>query len=185
MKKEVFNTYRERVASMAIGTVLEIGFGSGLNLPYYKNIDKLHALEPNVNLYKLSNCESVSQSFPIIHLSDMAEKISLADDSMDTVISTWTLCSINDPKQALVEIRRVLRPNGKFIFVEHGLSPNKTTKTAQHLLTPITKHLTGNCHLDRDITNLITQSGFTIEKIETFKEKGKPLMFSFCGIAKK
>lgn len=185
MKDANFTKHRKDVAGAASGIVLEIGFGTGLNLPYYKNVSKLYALDPSRELYELARNTSESISFPLEHLQASAEKIPLADDSVDTVVSTWTLCSIPRPELALKEIYRVLKPDGKFVFIEHGKSPRKLTSNIQKCITPVSKHLTGGCHLDREIDALISANGFTIQKLETFQRKSGSLLFMYKGVATK
>lgn len=178
-----FNSARESVARQAVGTVLEIGFGSGYNLPFYKNITKLYALEPSTELIALAKDRIDAAPFPIIVQSSSAEKIPLGDASVDTVISTWTLCSIPNVLNALREIIRVLKPNGKFVFAEHGRSSRKMAMILQRLITPIYKNFAGNCHLDREIDSLIVETGLKIISIEKMPESGRPLMFSYKGVA--
>ncbi len=183
MGKQDFNTTRSSIASKATGVVLEIGFGSGYNLPFYKNIEKLYALEPSLELYNLATDRIKKVSFPITFLQNSAEKIPLADDSVDSVISTWTLCSIANVDRALSEVCRVLKPNGKFIFAEHGKSDRKFSFKIQKLITPITKRFAGNCHLDREIDASIMKAGFRLTSLEKYPESGRPLMFSYIGAA--
>jgi ubiquinone/menaquinone biosynthesis C-methylase UbiE len=135
MKREEMNKLRPGVVEGASGVVLEIGFGSGLNLPYYKNTSKLYALDPSRELYELSKDKTGSASFPIEYLEASAEKIPLPDNSVDTVVSAWTLCSIPHPEIALREVVRVLKPNEKFMFIEHGTSPKSFWKNMQKLET--------------------------------------------------
>lgn len=185
MKNKDMQNLRPSVVEQASGTVLEIGFGSGPNIPYYKNVTKLYALEPSKELYNLGK-ENISQAkFPIEYLNASAEKIPLVDNSVDSVVSTWTLCSIPHPEIALQEIRRVLKPNGKFIFIEHGKSPENLAFKIQKFLTPIYKRIAGGCHLDRDIDKLIQDTGFTIENLEKFQLKSKPLAFMYKGVGMK
>ena len=178
-----FKKHRSSVVGHASGIVLEIGFGSGLNIPYYKEVTKLYALEPSDGLFALSQEETKSYPFPIEHLRVSAEEIPLADDSVDSVVSTWTLCSIPHPEIALREIFRVLRPGGKFLFIEHGKSPRRIVFWLQRILTPISKHITWGCHMDRDMERLIIAAGFKIQEIEKFDHNFKPLGFTYKGIA--
>lgn len=172
---------RVELVSEAKGIVLEIGFGSGLNLPYYQNISTLYALEPSLELYKLTDFKQAS--FPIQHLEASAEKIPLPDASVDYVVSAWTLCSIPNPDLALKEIYRVLKPTGKFLFVEHGKARNKYIRCLQRLGTFGSKCMCGGCHLDREIDWLIINAGFTFDKIESPTNTNN--LFRYKGTAKR
>lgn len=187
MKSTSLDKDRSDVAIQADGVVLEIGFGSGLNLPYYKNINKLYALDISQELYDLAQ-ENISElSFPIEFIKSSAEDIPLSDNSIDSVVSTWSLCSIPNPSLALKEIFRVLKPDGKFSFVEHGKSPRSLVFKLQNFLTPASKRLAGGCHMNRDVEKLILNAGFEFEKLEKFAKSGQPLGFTYkgIGIAKK
>lgn len=166
--KRDYDAERSEVAAQAAGVVLEIGAGSGPNIPFYKGITKLYALEPSEKLWDLADARTEQASFPIKFMQESAEKIPLPDHTVDTAVSTWTMCSIPHPQKALQEVRRVLRPGGKFIFVEHGQSPGVRSATWQRRLTPAWKALTGGCHLDRDIESLLAGAGFE----EVHMEKG-------------
>ncbi len=185
MGSRLFNGTRSKIVESAKGIVLEIGFGSGYNLPFYNNVSKLYALDPSRELYDLAMGRIAEVSFPVEYLQDSAEHISLKENSVDTVVSTWTLCSIPDLVKALREIKRVLKPGGKFLFVEHGQSPKLVNSVVQKLVTPVSRHFTGNCHLDRKIDFFIKESGLVIETIEMFPEKRRPLMFFYRGVALK
>lgn len=177
--------HRPDVAGEASGIVLEIGFGSGLNLPYYKNVTKLYALDPSQELYNLAKDRIQKVSFPTEHIQASAEKIPLENNSIDLVVSTWSLCSIPHPEIALKEIFRVLKLGGIFAFIEHGKSPKSFIFKLQKILTPFSKRLAGGCHLDREIDELIKEAGFDFIKLETFQQKSKPLAFMYKGIAVK
>ncbi len=180
-----FNETRSEVVGPANGIVLEIGFGSGYNLPFYKEIVKLYALDPSRELYNYSKDRVDSVAFPVEYFQCSAEEIPLKNDTVDTVVSTWTLCSIPNLAKAMKEIRRVLKPGGRFLFVEHGQSPKKINSMVQKLVTPITRLYAGNCHLDRKIDDFIRDSGLTITNLEILPEEGRPLMFSYLGVAVK
>ena len=156
------------------GTCLEIGFGTGLNLAFYQNIDLLYALEPSQELWDLASDRLKQTNFEVKQIIGVAENIPLADASVDHVISTWTMCSIAKLPEALAEIHRVLKPNGTFSFVEHVLSDNKKLQTLQHLLTPVQKKLADGCHLNRDIERIITDAGFRPVEMNYFDAKGIP-----------
>ncbi len=183
MKNRDFDVYRAEVAGEANGITLEIGFGSGLNLPYYKNIDKLYALDPSRELFDMAAKEIERISFPLERLVASAENIPLSDSSIDCVVSTWTMCSIPCPEVALREIFRVLKPGGKFSFIEHGKSPSAYVYMMQNFFTPISKRIAGGCHMNRDIERYIIDAGFEIQKIQKFTQRLRPLGFMYKGVA--
>ena len=183
MKNKDLKQHRQDVVSKLSGRGLEIGFGSGLNLPYYKNISHLYALEPATELYALGNEAIRNADFTIEHLKNSAEHISLPDNSLDFVVSTWTLCSIPQVNTALMEIYRVLKPGGTLTFIEHGKSPKNLVSHIQNILTPASKVVAGGCHLNRDIEQLIIDANFQIQKLEKFSQLGKPLAYMYKGTA--
>ena len=183
LDKTKMNKHRPDIANQATGVVLEIGFGSGLNLPYYKNITKLYALDPSQGLYDIAKKRIEQVNFQVEHIQASAEKIPLADNSIDTVVSTWTLCSISNPNLALKEVLRILKPGGKFIFIEHGKSPRPFIAKIQKIINPISKCIAGGCHQDREIDKLINEAGFEIQKIEKFQENSNPFAFMYKGVA--
>ena len=183
MKNAEMEKQRVDVVSQASGLVLEIGFGSGLNLPYYKNIIKLYALDPSRESYDLAREQAEQAPFKVEYIHASAEEVPLASHTIDFVVSTWNLCSIPHPDIALKEIFRILKPGGRFIFIEHGKSPKGAVAKIQKLLTPISKSLLGGCHLDREIDRLIGSVGFEIEKLERFQQKTRWLAFMYRGVA--
>lgn len=183
MGGEELKKIRREVLQDARGVVLELGVGPGYNIPLYNNISKLYALEPSGELVEIAKTRVGGVSFPVEFLSVGAESIPLPDHSIDTVVSTWTLCSVSDPQKVLQEIRRVLKPQGKFVFADHGASPRMGVRLAQKLFTAVSKYFTGNCHYDRDIERLIKEAGFKIEGIEYFPEDHKPLIYNYQGAA--
>lgn len=186
MGREEMNEVRARVVADASGVVVEIGFGSGYNLPFYKNVTKFYALEPSAELFALGRERIEQSAFPVQHLQGGAEAISLPDNSVDTVVSTWTLCSVAHPEQVMREIYRVLVPGGKFIFFEHGLSSKELHAKVQKFVTPVRRHFTGNCHADRAIDTLIASAGFTVQNLKKFSpEEGSLLLFYYDGVAVK
>jgi ubiquinone/menaquinone biosynthesis C-methylase UbiE len=161
--------HRTETLAVAKGEVLEIGFGSGLNLAYYpQTVSRITAVDINPGMEKLARKKIAASSIPVEFLLIDGEQLPFKDQSFDTVVSTWTLCSIEGVAQALREIRRVLKADGKFIFIEHGLSPELKTQKWQHRLNPIQKKLAGNCHLNRAIRPLIEGQGFTIEQLKEY-----------------
>lgn len=148
------------------GEVLEIGFGTGLNIPFYQGVDTLYALEPNLNIYQLSLDRVQMAPFYVKHVQAKAEHLPFADASLDHIVSTWTLCSVNNLDQTLAEIRRVLKPHGVFHFVEHVRhDTSRRIQTLQNVLTPIQIRLADGCHLNRNLEKELNRSGFKwIEK---------------------
>lgn len=185
MRNRELTPYRERVVSRAEGRVLEIGIGSGLNLPFYgTRVEQIIGLEPAARLLEMAQDRSGRSKQPVTFVSGSAEAIPLDDHSIDTVVTTWTLCSIPDAVGALKEMRRVLRPGGQLLFVEHGLAPEDTIQKWQNRLTPLWKRIGGGCHLNRPIRTLIESAGFNITSLDTGYVKGpKPMTFLYEGRA--
>ena len=157
------------------GDVLEIGFGTGLNVPFYQNINTLYALEPSAEIYHLAQERVHQANFDIQHIQASAEKLPFADQSLDHVVSTWTLCSIAALDQALDEIYRVLKPTGTFHLVEHVLhNENATVRRLQNVLTPLQKRVADGCHLNRNIETLLIQHGFDYIEKQYFDAQGIP-----------
>mgnify|MGYP003515145599 FL=1 len=155
--------------------VLEIGFGTGLNLPFYQLVDKLYALEPNADIFRLAETRIQQAAFPVEHIQASAENLPFAANSLQHVVSTWTLCSIPDLEQSLKEIYRVLQPGGTLHVVEHVLNrQNLKIQRLQHLLTPIQKKVADGCHLNRDIENALLETGFEIESLNYIDAAGLP-----------
>lgn len=185
MRNKEVKRYRRKLIPAAAGEVLEIGAGSGLNLPFYgSTVRRLHALEPSEALLRMASRKVPGALFPVELLRGSAEEIPLADRSVDTVVSTWTLCSIPDVARALREARRVLRPGGSLLFVEHGHAPDASVATWQRRIEPLWKPLAGGCHLTRRIDQLIRDAGFSISELENEYLKGpRPLTYTYCGRA--
>jgi len=177
---------RSKVVPLAKGRILEIGIGSGLNLPFFdsSHVDHVWGLDPSVQMRKMA--EKRAKHFPFtvefIGLSD--NEIPLASDSADTVLVTYTLCTIPDVVQALGEMRRVLMPGGELVFCEHGSAPDASIRRWQDRLNPIWKKMGGGCNLNRQIPDLIVQGGFKINRLETMYLSGlKPASFNYLGSA--
>lgn len=185
MRNRRLMPYRERVISTAEGRVLEIGVGSGLNLPLYSaRVREILGLEPAPRLLTMSRHVASRLLLPVKFIEGSAESIPLEDRSVDTVVTTWTLCTITAVTQALHEMRRVLRPDGQLLFVEHGLSPDDNVRKWQDWLTPAWKRIGGGCHLNRPIRMIVEKAGFTITRLETGYMKGpKPMTFLYEGRA--
>jgi ubiquinone/menaquinone biosynthesis C-methylase UbiE len=186
MRNEEVKRYRGKVIPTASGEVLEIGAGSGLNLAFYgSQVLRLHALEPSEALLRMASRKLPGASFPVELLRGSAEQIPLADGAIDTVVTTWTLCSIPDVAKALREARRVLKPGGSLLFVEHGHAPDASVAAWQRRIEPLWKPLAGGCHLTRRIDELIGAAGFEIIELENEYLKGpRPLTYTYCGRAR-
>jgi len=186
MRQERLSAYRRRLLSDAEGRVLEIGVGSGLNLQFYgPATSELLALDPSPELLAMARKAAPAAPFPVAWLEASAEAIPLASHSVDTAVSTWTLCSVPDAARALAEIRRVLKPGGRLLFVEHGRAPDASVRWWQDQLTPLWKHVAGGCHLNRAAPDLVEAAGFRIERLETGYMPGpRPLTFMYEGRAR-
>jgi ubiquinone/menaquinone biosynthesis C-methylase UbiE len=166
---------RERVCQGLHGQLVEVGFGSGLNIPYYPaTVERVAAIEPADTGWNLGGKRRAGTGVPIERNGLDGQSLPLADDSCDTALSTFTLCTIPDVEAALDEIRRVLKPGGALHFLEHGLAPDESVRRWQHRLEPMQKRLFGGCHLTRPVAELLTKAGFTITEIDVFYEKSAP-----------
>jgi len=177
---------RAKVVPQARGEVLELGFGSGLNLSHYDTgaVRRIRALEPSVEMWELAGSAVATSPLAVEHLASSAEEIPLADSSVDTVVVTYTLCTIPDPGRALREARRVLAPGGRLLFCEHGLAPDPSVRRWQSRLSPVWRRLAGGCRLDRDIPALIGSGGFALESLSTMYLPGwRPASYNFWGTA--
>jgi ubiquinone/menaquinone biosynthesis C-methylase UbiE len=168
----------------ARGEVLEVGIGSGLNLPFYSSeVRHVYGVDPSLELQRMArkrvglmDVEFLSQS--------VEEPLPLANATIDTVVLTWTLCSIADPQRALQEMRRVLKASGRLIFVEHGRAPDPRVVVWQERLTPLWKRIGGGCHLNRKIDEIIKGAGFQISGLATSYIPGpRPMTFTYQGVA--
>jgi ubiquinone/menaquinone biosynthesis C-methylase UbiE len=185
MGLEQLKAYRARVVGGAKGRVLEIGIGSGLNLPFYGDaVEEVIGVDPSHELLAIAGRAAIRSSRKIRLLERSAESLPLDDRSVDTVVVTWALCSIPDPVAALREARRVLKPGGEFRFVEHGLSPDLGVRKWQHRLTPVWARCTGGCHLDRKTDALLRAAGFGVIALTTGYARGpRPLTYLYEGSA--
>ena len=169
---------RSRVCEGLHGQVVEIGFGSGHNVPFYPDaVSEVIAIEPADLGWKLAQKRVADASVPVQRSGLDGQSLPLPDGSCDSALSTWTLCTIPDATAALREVRRVLKPGGTLHFVEHGLAPDERVQRWQHRLEPMNKRLLGGCHLTREIVDLVTSAGFTIAEVDVFYEKGAPKPF--------
>lgn len=185
MRQKQLVRYRRAVVGAARGKVLEVGVGSGLNFPFYgKPVERVVGLDPSPRLVALARKRAVAAKVPIELLLGSATAIPLPDSSVDTVVLTWTLCSIPDARAALAEMRRVLKPDGQLLFVEHGLSPERHVERWQHRLTPLWRHIAGGCHLDRKMDDLVRSAEFDLKALHTEYAPGpRPMTFMYNGCA--
>ena len=175
MARPAFSQLREALLQLASGEVLEIGFGTGLNLRHYPTtITRLSIVDPATLLPAKVSRRMAAAPYPIQTTHVTAENLPFPDQQFETVVSTWTLCTIPDPVQALQEVARVLKPEGHFLFLEHGRSEDQKIAAWQDRLNPIQNVMGCGCHLNRQIDRLITQSGLTIAHLDRFSMQGVP-----------
>ena len=186
MRNEETTRLREKWLPAASGDVLEIGIGSGLNLPFYSpQVQSIYGVDPSIELQRMARKKASAVGVPVNFLTQSAdEPLPLHDASMDTVVVTWSLCSIPNPSRALLEVRRVLKINGLLIFIEHGRAPDPGVAAWQDRLTPAWKWIGGGCHLNRKMDELITAAGFHIAELETCYLPGpQPMTYTYQGLA--
>jgi ubiquinone/menaquinone biosynthesis C-methylase UbiE len=178
---------RQRIVPLAQGTVLEIGVGPGVNFVHYDpaRVSKLYALEPNPGMVRLAERQRRRTKLDVEFLGLPGERIPLGEGTVDTVVSTFTFCTIPGVVEAIRGVGRVLRPGGRLLFFEHGLSPDARVRRWQQRWEPILYRVFAGCHLTRDIPSLITQGGFQIEQMETAYLASFPKSWAYCwwGIA--
>ena len=178
---------REKVVPHAEGRVLEIGMGSGINIAYYDpgKVEKVWGLEPSLGMRKKAQPRVDAARFELEWLDLPGEEIPLDDDSVDTVVLTYTLCTIPDWLTAVRQMRRVLKPGGKLLFSEHGKAPDAAVSKWQARLNPLWMNIAGGCHLNRDIPRLLTEGGFTVKELETLYVPSTPRFagFTYWGYA--
>jgi ubiquinone/menaquinone biosynthesis C-methylase UbiE len=166
---------RERVCAGLHGQVVEIGFGSGHNVPFYPDtVQRVAAIEPSQLSWRLAQDRMSASPVTADQAGHDGQSLPFADNSFDAALSTWTLCTIPDPHLALTEVRRVLVPGGTLHFIEHGLAPDENVQRWQRRLEPINKRVAGGCHLTRPILDLLKTAGFTVQEVDVFYEKGAP-----------
>lgn len=177
---------RSRIVPQATGNVLEIGIGSGLNLQFYdsKKVSSIVGVDPAAEMQALAHKRAAAISIPVEMLAVDVHGIHAETDRFDTIVMTFTLCSIHEPIPALQEMARVLKPGGRLLFCEHGLAPDASVERWQHRLTPLWKPIAGGCHLNRDIPALIEAGGFIIEELEaTYLSGPRPMTYVYSGWA--
>ena len=171
----------------ARGVVLEIGIGSGLNLPFYSSeVHRIYGVDPSVELQRMARQRATTGRGKVEFLTQSAEEpLPLASATIDTVVVTWTVCSIPNAAKALQEMKRVLKGSGRLIFVEHGRAPDPAVAAWQDRLTPVWKRITGGCHLNRRIDELVMEAGFQISDLKTCYVAGpRPMTYTYQGVAR-
>ena len=185
MKAPALNAVRKKLIPLAEGNVLEVGIGSGLNLPYYGRSVKVTGLDPSLELQIMAREVAAREHVDVNFLGLSGEAIPADDNSFDTVVMTWTLCTIPEPMTALAEIRRVLKPGGKVVFAEHGESPDANIAKWQARINPCWKVIGGGCNLNRRIPDLYQGSGFSFDDMERgYLEGPKVATYNYRGIAR-
>jgi len=185
MRQHQLQKYRREVVAAANGRVLEVGVGLGLNFSLYgEQVEIVFGIDPSPRLLAIAHRRAAAAGVRAKFLQGSATAIPFVNNTIDTVVMTWTLCSIADPLAALREMRRVLKPDGKLLFVEHGLSPEPGIERWQHRLTPIWCHVAGGCHLDRKMDDLIRSAGFDMMRLQTEYAHGpSPMTYMYLGCA--
>jgi ubiquinone/menaquinone biosynthesis C-methylase UbiE len=178
---------REKVVPLAEGRVLEIGIGSGLNLPFYDKtkVDEIWGLDPSEELSGMARTVATQEGMKVNFISSGAEEIPLPDDHFDSVLITYTMCTIPEVIRANTEIRRVLKDQGKMIFCEHGVAPDDNIRKWQKRINPLWGKIAGGCNINRNIPSLIQESGFDIVEMEEMYLPNTPKIagYNFWGYA--
>jgi SAM-dependent methyltransferase len=188
MNREANGEVRARTCAGLTGRVVEVGFGTGLNAPYYPpEVTKVFAIEPSRVCMRLAEARIAATRVPVEPAGLTGEHLDLPSEEFDAVLSTWTLCTIPNLEAALAEIGRVLKPGGDFHFVEHGHAPDANIARWQRRIEPVNKKLAGGCHLTRQIDRYIEDAGFRIEHLDSYYIIGepKPFGYTFEGVAVK
>jgi SAM-dependent methyltransferase len=186
MRNEETTRLRAAWVPHARGEVLEIGIGSGLNLPFYSsNVHRVYGVDPSVELQRMARKRAMAGPIEVEFLSQSAEEqLPFANASIDTVVITWALCSIPNAPKALQQVKRVLKASGRVIFLEHGRAPDPGIAVWQDQITPFWKHIGGGCHLNRKIDDLIMAAGFRIAELKTCYLTGpRPMTYTYQGVA--
>ena len=178
MARKATREVRARVCAGLAGQVVEVGFGTGLNAAHYPpEVTKVLAVEPSSLCMRLAEPRIANTTVPVELAGLTGERLDLPSEAADAVLSTWTLCTIPDLAAALAEMRRVLKPGGRFHFVEHGHAPDPGVARWQERLEPLNKRLAGGCHLTRRIPELVEAAGFTVDSLDTYYFKAEPKIF--------
>ena len=180
------NKQRQKIVPQATGRVLEVGMGPGLNLPFYNSdeVEFVWGLEPNDGMRRRAEAAIEASEIEVEWLGLPGEQIPLDDDSADSIVLTYTLCSIADWRAALRQMKRVLKPDGKVYFCEHGEAPDEAVRKWQRRLNPVWKAVAGGCHLDRPIVGCLEESGFAIDTVDTqYRGSPKAASFTYWGVA--
>lgn len=177
-----YREIRRRIIPLAHGNVLEIGVGPGVNFAHYDpaNVTKIFALEPNPGMVRLAEKQQAKTKLDVEFLQLPCERIPLRDSSIDTVVSTFTLCTISSVSEALADVSRVLKPDGQFIFLEHGCSPDSEVRRWQKRCEPLGQWLFEGCRLTRDVPSLLARSGFQVQQIEANYLADFPKTWTYC-----
>lgn len=179
-RQKFVTPFRQRAAGAARGRILEVGIGSGLNLASYREgVEIVYGIDPSPELLAMARQRCARVNFPVRLLEASSEKLPFDDRSFDTIVMTFTLCSIPDPSIAVRELRRVLKPEGELLFAEHGRSPEPAIVQWQDRLTPLWRRLGGGCHLNRPMDELIRGGGFQIAGLKARYLDSGPRVFSF------
>jgi ubiquinone/menaquinone biosynthesis C-methylase UbiE len=187
MRNSEVARYRALLIPRARGRALEIGIGSGLNLPFYAGeVDHLYGVDPSAELLAMARKRTFGATFPVELFACSAETLPLGDASIDSAVTTFSLCTIPDPLAALNEVKRVLKPGATLLFAEHGLAPDASVERWQRRLNPLWRRLAGGCNLDRRIDALITQAGFEIVSIRReYAKAPRPMGYIYAGEARR
>ena len=186
MRNKETKRLRAEWVPQARGEVLEVGIGSGLNLDFYtSDVRRVYGVDPSAELQRMARNRTLGRSLNVEFLCQSAEEeLPFPDKSMDTVVMTWTLCSIPDPQRALHQMKRVLRRDGRLIFIEHGRAPDSGVARWQDRLNPTWQRIGGGCHLNRKIDELLMQAGFHIDELRnTYLPGPRPMTYTYQGFA--
>lgn len=187
MKNKESARYRPKVVPLARGEVVEVGVGSGLNLPLYsREVRSVSGVDPSEELLRMARKRAASAPVPVQLLNSSAEALPFENEAADTIVTTWTLCSIPEPEKALAEMLRVLKPGGELLFIEHGAAPDPTIRAWQDRINSPWRALAGGCNLNRQIDRLISAAGFHIGELEKSYLRGpRVFTFTYRGRARK